>query len=99
MKIAREIEKGNEKFITIVQAMAYQIAKEVGACATVLKGKVDAIYYTGGLANDKYLMKWVKERTEFIAPIYIYPGEKEMEALAQGAIRVLKGEEKAREYK
>ncbi len=99
VKIAREIEKGNEKFITIVQAMAYQIAKEVGACATVLKGKVDAIYYTGGLANDKYLMKWVKERTEFIAPIYIYPGEKEMEALAQGAIRVLKGEEKAREYK
>ena len=96
--IVKEIEKNNKKFITIVQAMAYQIAKEVGACATVLKGKVDAIYYTGGLANNKYLMKWIKERTEFIAPIYIYPGEKEMYAMAQGVIRVLKGEEQAKEY-
>lgn len=79
--------------------MAYQIAKEIGAGATVLKGKVDAIVLTGGIANDQELMGWIKERVEFIAPVKVYPGEMEMKAMAQGALRVLRGQEEVREYR
>jgi butyrate kinase len=92
------LKEHNNKYRLIYEAMAYQIAKEVGAGATVLKGKVDAIFYTGGLAYSKILIEWLKERTSFLAPIYIYPGEKEMIALAESAIRVLQGEVKAKEY-
>jgi len=78
--------------------MAYQIAKEVGAMATVLKGRVDAIVITGGVAHSKMLLDWICERVAWIAPLLIYPGEDEMLALAQGALRVLRGEEQARDY-
>jgi len=98
LEIENEIEKGNKKFKHIVQAMAYQVAKEVGAYATVLKGEVDAIFLTGGLTYDKFLTKWIKERISFIAPIYMFPGEGEMEALAEAGLRVLMGNETAKEY-
>ena len=98
VEINRKVKQGNKKFKQIFEAMAYQIAKEVGACATVLKGDVDTIFFTGGLANDKYLIKWLRERTKFIAPIYIFPGEGEMEAMAEAGIRILSGKEKTNKY-
>jgi butyrate kinase len=91
---------GDEKVRLIVSAMAYQIAKEIGASAAVLRGEVDAIVFTGGMANSDYLVNLVKERVGFVTPnIFVYPGEHEMEALAMGAMRVLNGEEEPRQYR
>ncbi|MEW6684586.1 MAG: butyrate kinase [Candidatus Edwardsbacteria bacterium] len=97
-EIEERVNKGDEKASLIVEAMAYQIAKEIGAYVAVLKGKVDAIVITGGLANFKRLIDWIRQRVNWIAPVKIYPGEDEMQALALGALRVIKGEEKAKEY-
>ena len=66
--------------------------------AVVLKGDVDAILITGGMAHSHRLVSKIKEYTEFIAPVYVYPGEDELKALAEGALRVLRGEEKEKEY-
>jgi butyrate kinase len=100
---ARDLEKmmkqGNKQAELLYKAMAYQVAKEIGACAAVLKGKVDAVILTGGLAYGSEYVGWIKERVEFIAPVVIYPGEDEMLALAEGGLRVLNGEEEAKEYK
>jgi butyrate kinase len=92
------IKNGNKEAELIYKAMAYQVAKEIGACAAVLEGKVDAILMTGGLAYDKALVGWIKERVEFIGTVKVYPGEDEMIALAEGGLRVLRGEEQAKEY-
>lgn len=97
-EVERRIGEGDTKALEVYQAMAYQIAKEVGAMATVLCGKVDAIIFTGGLARSSMLMNMVEERIGFIGPVVILPGENEMQALAEGALRVLKGEEKVLEY-
>jgi len=94
----RIIEEGDEHARLIYQAMAYQIAKEIGLMATVLKGDVDAIVLTGGLARSEMLVNWIVERVAWIALVMIYPGEDEMLAMAQGALRVLRGEEEARDY-
>jgi len=100
---AREAEEminnGNEKAKLVYEAMAYQIAKEIGSCAVVLKGKIDAIVITGGIAYSQMFTSWIKDRVGFLGPVVIYPGEGEMEALALGGLRVLKGEEKAKEYR
>lgn len=90
--------KGDAKSKLVHDAMGYQVAKDIGAASTVLKGKVDAIILTGGMAYGRPMVKLIKEKVEFIAPIVVYPGENEMLALAQGAIRVLNGEEQVREY-
>ncbi|MDW8800113.1 butyrate kinase [Clostridium sp. A1-XYC3] len=90
---------GDEKYKLIFDAFIFQIAKEIGKCAAVLSGKVDAIVLTGGIAYSKAVTEALKEMTSFIAPVVIYPGEDELLALAEGALRVLKGEEKAGEYK
>jgi len=92
------IQEGNEYAKLIYEAMAYQIAKGIGDLATVVEGKVDAIILTGGIAYSKMLTSWIKNRVSFISHVEIMPGENEMEALAFGALRVLRGEEKAREY-
>ena len=78
--------------------MAYQIAKEIGAMATVLSGQVRAIAITGGLAYSALLTDWIKEQVRFIAPVLIYPGEDELLALALGCLRVITGQEASREY-
>ncbi len=96
--VADMIDKGDKKAELICEAMCYQIAKETGACATVLEGKVDAIFLTGGLAYNKYVVNGISKRIKFLAPLHIFPGEKEMEALSQGGVRVLKGLEEARKY-
>ena len=99
---ARDVEKivnaGSEKYSLVFQAMAYQIAEEIGKRATNLKGEIDGILLTGGLAHSKMLTSWILERINFIGKTIIYPGESELEALAQGALRVLRGEERARQY-
>lgn len=97
-EVRKLIENGDENAKLIYQAMAYQIAKEIGSCATVLKGNVDAIVLTGGLAYDNVLVGWIKESISFISDIIVYPGEDEMLSLVQGALRVLKGEEVGKTY-
>jgi butyrate kinase len=97
--VSEAMREGDKKAELLLKAMAYQIAKEIGKCAAVLCGKVDAIILTGGIAYGKEIVELIKERVDFIAPVVVYPGEDELLALAQGGLRVLKGEEKAKEYK
>lgn len=87
-KMAKE---GNEYADLVIRAMIYQIAKEIGAMATVLKGNVDYIILTGGMSYSEYLTKKISERVSFIAPIIIKPGENELEALANGALSAMNG--------
>ncbi|MFD3155681.1 butyrate kinase [Haloimpatiens sp. FM7330] len=96
--VDKMIENGDKRAELIFSAMAYQIAKEIGSMAVVLNGKIDAIILTGGIAYDKKITNWIKERVEFIAPVELVPGEDEMLALAQGALRVINGKEKAKIY-
>ena len=102
IKDFRDVEKriinGDDEAILITDSMIYQIAKDVGAMATVLNGKVDAILITGGLAKSNWLVKNLRRRIEFIAPVHVYPGEDELRALTEGVLRVLKGEEQAKIY-
>ena len=86
----------NEQAKLLVSAMGYNIAKTVGSLATVVKGKVDAIIITGGIARSKLLTDIIQEKVDFIAPVEIAPGEYELEALAAGGLRIIKGEEKVR---
>ncbi len=98
----REVEElilaGDSYALEVFEAMAYQVAKEIGGGATVLEGKVDAIVLTGGLANSDRFVGWLKQRVGFIAPVIVLAGEFEMEALAFGAWRVITGREEAKTY-
>jgi butyrate kinase len=98
MKVEDEVKDGNLKWLEVYKAMAYQTGKETGAMAAVLNGQVDAVVISGGIAYDKDFVGWLKEMVEFIAPVIVYPGEMEMEALALGALRVLTGQEKPKTY-
>jgi len=97
-EVQKMIEDGNEEAGLIYEAMAYQRAKGIGELATVVKGRVDAIILTGGIAYSKMITDWISERVEFIAPVEIMAGENEMESLALGALRVLRKQEAARDY-
>lgn len=97
-EITARIAAGDKKAELAYRGMAYQVAKEIGAMGAVLKGRVDAILLTGGFAYDKTLMGWIEEYVGYLAPVHVYPGEDEMLALAQGAIRVLSGREEAKVY-
>jgi len=97
-EVEQMIEEGNEEAKLVYEAMAYQIAKGIGELATVIEGNVDAIILTGGIAYSKMLTDWIVKRVKFIAPVEILAGENEMESLAFGALRVLRGEESARQY-
>ena len=90
---------GDEKCKLVYDAFIYQVAKEIGAMSTVLKGQVDAIILTGGIAYSPFVVDDLKKAIGWIAPVKVYPGEDELLALAQGGIRVLSGEEEAKEYK
>jgi len=94
----KKIEQGDNYAKLIFEAMCYQIAKEIGAMATVLKGKVEAIILTGGISHSEILVNRIKDRAGWIASIVVYPGEEEMKALAQAVIRVIKSEEKVKTY-
>ena len=82
----------------VLEGLCYQVAKEIGAMATVLEGDVDHIVLTGGFAHSEYIIREITRRVAFISPVLVVPGEEEMEALAMGALRVLSGEEKALTY-
>jgi butyrate kinase len=90
-----QAEAGDAKARLIVEAMVYRIAQSVGAMATVLEGRVDAILLTGGMAHNAAVIEGVRKRIAWIAPVMVYPGEDELGALAEGALRVLGGEERA----
>ena len=98
LEVEDRIKKGDQKALAVLEAMAYQISKEIGSMAAVLGGQVDAITLTGSLAYWERLVDLIKERVSFIAPIIIKPGENEIEALAEGALRYLSKEEPARRY-
>nr|WP_221236858.1 butyrate kinase [Thermosipho japonicus] len=94
--VKKVMEEGTEEEKFIIDAMVYQIAKEIGGMCAVLKGKVDAIVITGGIANNVEVVEKIKSYVFKFAPVFSVPGEFEMEALAKGALRVLKGEEEAK---
>ena len=96
--IEKRIAEGDEKAAEVYEAMAYQVAKEVGACAAVLEGEVDAIALTGSLVYSQTLMTSLRKKIAFIAPIYLNPGENEMEALGEGVRRYLNKEESLSVY-
>jgi butyrate kinase len=98
VEVEERIQAGDEHARLVYEAMAYQVAKEIGAMATVLHGQVEAIVITGGVARSEMLLRWVKDRIDWIAPVMIYPGEDEMLAMVQGVLRVLQGEEQAKTY-
>lgn len=97
-EVEKKIKEGNKKAKTIFESMAYQISKDIGAYSTVLRGKIDAILITGGLAHSEMLINWIRERVSFIAPVHVYAGEDEMKALAEGVYYALKGELEVKEY-
>lgn len=97
-EIGERIDNGDKKAEAVTKAMAYQIAKEIGAMAAAMNGKVDAIILTAGLAYWKYLVNLIEERVAFIAPVHVYPGENEIESLALGALRILREEEEVMDY-
>jgi butyrate kinase len=97
-EVERRIDNGDVRAALVFEAMAYQIAKEIGAMATVLRGRVDALLVTGGMAHSRRLVAAVRAAAGWIAPVTLYPGEDELQALAEGVLRVLCGEEPAREY-
>lgn len=97
-EVVKRIEEGDENAKLIFSAMAYQVAKEIGASSIVLKGNVDAIILTGGIAHSNIFTGWIEERVSFISKVIIYPGEDELAALAEGGLRVLRGVEEAKIY-
>lgn len=99
LAIIRSIEEGDKKAELILNAMIYQVAKSVGAAAVALYGKIDAILLTGGIAHSDYVISRLKERISFLAPVHVYPGEDELEALAMNALGALRGELPVQIYK
>lgn len=96
--VEQAIQEGNEFARELYWYMAYQIAKGIGELSVVKSGKVDRIILTGGMAYSKMLTGWITERVSFLAPVVVIPGEREMQALANGGLRVLRGEEAVKKY-
>lgn len=92
------IDSGDKHAALIYEAMAYNVAKEIGSCAAVLEGKVDRIILTGGIAYDERFVGWIKKRIAFLSDVIVIPGEEEMKSLAEGGLRILRKEEKAKVY-
>jgi butyrate kinase len=96
--VERRCARGDERATLVMNAFMYQVALEIAKYGASLKGKVDRIIITGGIAHSEMLVKGIAERVGFLAPIEVLPGEKEMESLALGALRVLRGEEQVLVY-
>ncbi|MHC1745921.1 MAG: butyrate kinase [Negativicutes bacterium] len=97
LELDQRIAKGDVEAEKCINALAFQVAKEIGGAAAVLKGEVEAIALTGGRLTGRDLWR-ISERVRFIAPILLYPGEDEMGSLAAGALRILRGEEEMQSY-
>jgi butyrate kinase len=98
LEVENRMDGGDEKAKEVFDAMIYQTAKEIGAMAAVLNGQVEAIALTGSLARSGYLVEELKKRVSFIAPLVTDPGENEMRALREGALRVLRNQETPQTY-
>ena len=98
LEIEKRISDGDTAAEEVFEAMCYQVAKEIGACAAVLEGKIDAIALTGSLAYSKRMVDSLTRKISFIAPVQLDPGENEMDALAAGAMRYFNGEEQLATY-
>ncbi|MEW5784486.1 MAG: butyrate kinase [Bacillota bacterium] len=96
--VEERVSGGDREALSVVEAMAYQVGKEVGAMAAVLAGRVDRVVLTGGMAYSRLLTGLIEQQVAFIAPVEIVPGEEELEALAAGVLRVLRGEEEPLNY-
>ena len=96
--IEKMVDEGNKEAELVFHAMAYNVAKAIGACIPVLQGNVDALVLTGGVAHSKRFVAWIEDYCGFLGNLMVYPGENELESLAMGALRVMVGEEKARNY-
>ena len=97
-EVVKMIKQGDKKAKLVLEAMAYQVAKEIGAGATVLKGQIDAIVLTGGIAYNHEFVNMVRDRVSFLSLVMVYPGEEELLSLCEGTLRVLKGEEVEKIY-
>ena len=97
-EVAKMAQEGNAKMAELIDAFHYQVGKEIGATAAAMHGKVDQIILTGGIAYGKKTVDAIPDLVGWIAPITVYPGEDELLALAQGALRVLNGEEQVMKY-
>jgi butyrate kinase len=97
-EVQKMINNGDEFAALVLDSMAYQVSKEIGAMAAVLEGLVDAIILTGGLAHSTRFTGAVKQRVDKLAPVYVFPGEDELLALASGVLRVLRGKERVAIY-
>ncbi|MCK7534645.1 MAG: hypothetical protein MZV63_28395 [Marinilabiliales bacterium] len=98
-EVEQRVKAGDKEAKKIHDAIGYQLGKEIGSLGAVLKGQVDAIILTGGMAYDQILVDYIKQMVSFIAPVFVYPGEDEMEALAMNGYMVIKGEIKPKIYK
>ena len=98
-EILQRIKSGDEQAQLIVDAMLYHTAKQIASEAAVLCGQIDAILLTGGMAHSDYIVSELRRRIGFLAPVYTFPGEDEMQALADNALAVLKGEREAKVFK
>ena len=93
----KRADEGDKKAKLVLEAMAYNVAKEIGAMLAVLKGEADAVILTGGIAHSQFIVDYIKKMISPMAKVAVYPGEDEMEALAMSGLRVLRGE-KSKEY-
>ena len=98
LEVEQMIKDGDEYAKIVYEALAFNVAKDIGTLSVVVAGKVDRIILTGGLSYSKYLTGYISNLTDWIAPVEIMPGEFEMEALAAGALRVLRGKEKLQDF-
>ena len=98
VEVVERIEAGDEQARLVLDAMCYNISKQIGSMAAVLSGDVDGILLTGGIAYSDYVVERIVKRCSFIAPVSVYAGEIEMEALADSALAVLRGEVEAKRY-
>ncbi len=97
-EVEKRVKAGDKHAELILSAMCYQIGKAIGGCAAVLKGKVNGIILTGGIAHDKFVVNYIKEMVDFIAPVAVYPGEDEMTALMQNGLMALRNQVECKVY-
>ncbi|MFI3281510.1 MAG: butyrate kinase [Rikenellaceae bacterium] len=98
IEVMKRLRAGDADAKLIVDAFCYNVAKDIGSLATVVNGAVDGVILTGGVAHNDYITSAIERRCSFIAPVYLYPGENELEALAMNALAVLHGEIEVHEY-
>jgi butyrate kinase len=98
LEVKTRMDNGDQRCKLILDAMAYQTGKYIGSMAAALKGEVDAILITGGIANDTYICNYIDEMVRFIAPVTVYPNEDELSALAHNGVMVLNGTIQVNQY-